>query len=343
MREALKQRGLVHAQDTEGSGSATNLLQALETRCCNLARRIVSIIKHHILSDSQFFEFDSTLARDGCFFAGFLLAGDGGTEEEVGYCLQALKRMRWVFSDADGRAQTVTVAWEARTRNPHARSPSSSSGESSPHSKIRHIRPIPPPIAIPSFPSSNTSGFPETGASFDSQWMTPPCSATSSTQSLQDIFGTSPIHSSPASSASRRASARGSPTPAFIAPSLLHSASSFPQTSTATDDTPHMPHMLFYGDDVPTYQLHASPSTLSSNQAIQTPHTAMALRPQYPASPHTLISGSSSPSNGHDHGVLYSSQGSIFDARFPTFESPLTLPGSSGGLDPAFDLHASFF
>ncbi|KAI0035738.1 hypothetical protein K488DRAFT_24378, partial [Vararia minispora EC-137] len=191
VREALKQRGLVHpdedVDDHNMGGSTSKLLQSSEARCRELARRVVSLIKRHIDTDTQFFEYDSTLARDGCFFAGFLLAGEGGTEEEVGYCLQALKRMRWVFSDAEEREKTVAMAWEARKSHTRQSSPSSSliSSDSPGFSRtFSPMRPLPPPLAIPSFPSSAALGLTDPRVSFDdSRWITPPCSATSSTQS----------------------------------------------------------------------------------------------------------------------------------------------------------------
>lgn len=52
--------------------------------------------------------------RDGCFFAGVLLAGDSGTEEEVSVCLQALRNMRWAFSKSAEREHTLKMVWEQR-------------------------------------------------------------------------------------------------------------------------------------------------------------------------------------------------------------------------------------
>lgn len=52
--------------------------------------------------------------RDGCFFAGFLLAGEGGSDEDVQTCLQALREMRWAFSKGEEREKTVRMIWESR-------------------------------------------------------------------------------------------------------------------------------------------------------------------------------------------------------------------------------------
>jgi hypothetical protein len=73
-----------------------------------------------------FFAYDAGLVKDGCFFAGFMLA-QGDFEEEghslelgmdvedgVEVCLHALGAMEWVFSKSDERQQTVRMVWEAR-------------------------------------------------------------------------------------------------------------------------------------------------------------------------------------------------------------------------------------
>jgi hypothetical protein len=73
-----------------------------------------------------FFTYDAGLVKDGCFFAGFMLA-QGDLEDEadclelgmdvedgVEVCLRALGTMEWVFAKSDERQQTVNMVWEAR-------------------------------------------------------------------------------------------------------------------------------------------------------------------------------------------------------------------------------------
>ncbi|KAH9180309.1 hypothetical protein EDB89DRAFT_2062044 [Lactarius sanguifluus] len=92
IREALKQRTVVHPnRDRSLSNShpnssprsppldaATRLLKIADARCHEVVRRVIVIIRQHL--GTPFFEYDASLVRDGCFFAGFLLAGEGGSD-----------------------------------------------------------------------------------------------------------------------------------------------------------------------------------------------------------------------------------------------------------------------
>lgn len=73
-----------------------------------------------------FFTYDAGLVKEGCFFAGFMLA-QGDLEDEgdcielgmdvedgVEVCLRALGTMEWVFAKSDERQETMTMVWEAR-------------------------------------------------------------------------------------------------------------------------------------------------------------------------------------------------------------------------------------
>lgn len=83
-----------------------------DDRCQRYAHLVVQIV--HRLLASGAFEFDASLCRDGCFYAGVLLAGESGTEEEVKTCLQALREMRWAFSKSDERLHTLKMVWDRR-------------------------------------------------------------------------------------------------------------------------------------------------------------------------------------------------------------------------------------
>jgi hypothetical protein len=78
------------------------------------------------MPSNGFFTYDAGLVKDGCFFAGFMLA-QGDFEDEghslelgmdvedgVDICLHALGSLEWVFSKSNERQQTVRIVWEAR-------------------------------------------------------------------------------------------------------------------------------------------------------------------------------------------------------------------------------------
>ncbi|KAL5490268.1 hypothetical protein ACEPAI_5101 [Sanghuangporus weigelae] len=171
IRESLKQRlvGCSGAVDTtflsDGTVSRSprftqvaQLHTIAEARCRQYARLVVAIARRHL--NSSFFEFDASLVRDGCFFAGVLLAGESGTEEEVSVCLQALRSMRWAFSKSVEREHTLNMVWEQRMASEGLRREdgvlrrrdfSQSSGPSSFTSSIpseNRLRHPPPPLLI---------------------------------------------------------------------------------------------------------------------------------------------------------------------------------------------------
>jgi hypothetical protein len=89
--------------------------------------------RHLAVTSSGFFAHDVGLVRDGCFFAGLLLAqsdldghGENGVEdgdasrwnadveEGVEVCLRALGEIRWVYANTHEREKTLRAVWDAR-------------------------------------------------------------------------------------------------------------------------------------------------------------------------------------------------------------------------------------
>lgn len=140
IREALKQRLVaLPVQETSflpdghpsgrsrKSDTILRLHMKANAKCHTVVRHVVTILRRNL--GSPFFQFDAALVRDGCFFAGFLLAGESGTREDVEVCLAALSEMRWAFSKSDERQRTVRLVWDARSQ---PRGQSSRSFSSSP-------------------------------------------------------------------------------------------------------------------------------------------------------------------------------------------------------------------
>jgi hypothetical protein len=152
IREALKQRVATksHAHPSPPtSGRATPSDQAATVhlhayaiqRCRSVLPRVIDILKRHLaVPSSGFFAHDAGLVRDGCFFAGLLLAQsdldndndsgveggdaarwDADVEEGVEVCLQALGEIRWVFANSHERENTLRTVWEARMERDNRR------------------------------------------------------------------------------------------------------------------------------------------------------------------------------------------------------------------------------
>ncbi|THG93549.1 hypothetical protein EW145_g8349, partial [Phellinidium pouzarii] len=122
LRDALKQR-LVACSDDEATFLPTetrsprltqvaHLHTIADNQCQRFARLVIAIVRRQL--GTSFFEYDASLVRDGCFYAGLLLAGESGSEEEVKTCLQALREMRWAFSKGEEREHTLRMVWEQR-------------------------------------------------------------------------------------------------------------------------------------------------------------------------------------------------------------------------------------
>ena len=143
IREALKQRiasatspALSAKPFSSSSSTASSTpspdgplrLHAHATRKCRvILPRVLSLLRRHLsVPSNAFFAYDAGLVKDGCFFAGLMLA-QGNFEEDVHslelgmdvedgleVCLQALGAMEWVFSKSDEMQRTVRMAWDAR-------------------------------------------------------------------------------------------------------------------------------------------------------------------------------------------------------------------------------------
>ncbi|KAI0957620.1 hypothetical protein AcW1_005952 [Taiwanofungus camphoratus] len=202
IREALKQR-LVARPPPDSSfvtdvhptsrvreyEAVVRLHTKSNAKCHVVARHVVSILRRNV--GTQLFQFDAALIRDGCLFAGFLLAGESGSNEDIEICLQALSEMRWAFSKSDEREQTVRMIWESRLAQPRSRSYTSSPTDdllrpsTSEHPYTR--RPLARPISVPpltlslnTIPSTlGSASAPSTACSADGDWptSTPPTSA----------------------------------------------------------------------------------------------------------------------------------------------------------------------
>jgi hypothetical protein len=108
--------------------------------CRLILPTVLTILKRHLQTSSALIPSDTGLVRDGCAFAGFMLAhgdleGDSNGEslhsimtldEGMEVCLRTLGTMRWTFSDSGKTRQSLINAWEARKlrdRERHARQP----------------------------------------------------------------------------------------------------------------------------------------------------------------------------------------------------------------------------
>ncbi|EIW60500.1 uncharacterized protein TRAVEDRAFT_165341 [Trametes versicolor FP-101664 SS1] len=244
IRESLKNRLVaLPAQDTtymsESSRRKSDTIMRLHgkanLKCHNAVRHVVDILRRNL--GTPFFQFDAALVRDGCFFAGFLLASDAGTREEVEICLRALSEMRWAFSKNDERQHTVGLVWEQN--GPPGRGQSSRSFSSSPAeeairgpgtyegSYIR--RPLMRPTSVPPLSLSATtmgvgydpSSAPNTACTADGRW---PSAASGSGSESEQYQGSS--HRS--------------------SPSVPHAASSYPSAS----HNPLSINNVLHSDDV---------------------------------------------------------------------------------------------
>ncbi|KAI5122045.1 hypothetical protein M0805_006030 [Coniferiporia weirii] len=196
LRDALKQRlvacpddeanFLPHSHSTRSSRLQVAQLHAIaDARCQQFARLVIAIVRRHL--GTPFFEYDASLVRDGCFYAGLLLAGESGTEEEVNACIQALRDMRWAFSKSEERERSLKVVWERRmAAEVHRRAQADlrgtvpvqqeSSASQSPFGSASttpdedRMRNPPPPLLISHTPASLHGSSPSTAVTEDGGW-----------------------------------------------------------------------------------------------------------------------------------------------------------------------------
>ncbi|KAI0646938.1 hypothetical protein C8Q79DRAFT_1046481 [Trametes meyenii] len=228
IREALKQRLVPNHESTfmpepnrfRKSDALMRLHSKANTKCLTVVRHVVAILRRNL--GTPFFQFDAALVRDGCFFAGFLLAGESGTREDVEICLRAFSEMRWAFSKKDERERTVRLVWEGRVtqgRPQSSRSFSSSPGDEAIHGPgtydgsyvRRHLmRPTSvPPLSLSATtmgPGYDSSSAPNTACTADGRWPSAASGSGSESEQYQGL------------------SHRSSPT-------VPHSSSSYPPTS----------------------------------------------------------------------------------------------------------------
>ena len=96
--------------------------------CRLILPTVLIILKRHLQTPSALVPSDTGLIRDGCAFAGFMLAqgdleGDVNGEslhsvmsldEGIEVCIRTLDGMRWTFSESANIKQTLINAWDAR-------------------------------------------------------------------------------------------------------------------------------------------------------------------------------------------------------------------------------------
>lgn len=258
IREALKQRVVVHSsrrktpecspivRSPATTDAATRLLKVATTRCYTTVKRVVSIIRR--FSGTAFFEYDASLVRDGVFFAGFMVAGESGTEDDVHVCLQALHQMRWAFSKNEERARTVRMAWEARKASSGRKAQLSPSVSSSDYDAYANALPSQDPRQLPPSSSLSTSSSRSslrgefsalnTGGAEDGSWTSPSSSSVSSGArsrqgSLQEDF------MGPRSHRGSPVSTHAPTTPPFMSgptPTQLQSGTFNPVSSSESSD-----------------------------------------------------------------------------------------------------------
>lgn len=115
-----------HPTSTDQAATASLHLSAIR-QCQKFLPRVIEMLQRHLKVPSNFFAYDAGLIRDGCFFAGLLLARsdklhaerdmvgwDADWEEGVMACLQALGEVRWVYSRSHDQEKTLKAEWEAR-------------------------------------------------------------------------------------------------------------------------------------------------------------------------------------------------------------------------------------
>jgi hypothetical protein len=122
---------------THEQADMVSLRLSATRRCQKYLPRVIEVLQRHLRVPSSFFAYDTGLIRDGCFFAGLLLARsdklaaerdmmgwDADWEEGVAACLEALREVRWVYFFSQEREKTLKAEWEARIeRDTHQQSP----------------------------------------------------------------------------------------------------------------------------------------------------------------------------------------------------------------------------
>jgi hypothetical protein len=373
IREALKQRTVVHpscdrslsialpssSPRSQPLDAASRLLKIADARCHEVVQRVVVIIRQHL--GTPFFEYDASLVRDGCFFAGFLLAGEGGSDEDVQTCLQALRQMRWAFSKGEEREKTVRMVWESRKGSSARPCTSTSPILTTPVFDLQPAgtqflrthsqRPHPPPLSIP--PLSSTSGLrgldssaPTTACTEDSSWASP--LSTTSSGPHSPIDGPLVSGSTGGSPSSTFVSSNGSP-PFFA---LAQGPTPYAQLSAGmkSDAQRHTPPLMFFPcSDTGHYTFTPPPSGggLSTLTSAQTSSSSVAqVRPLSSSILSSSPTSHNTMQEDVDAAFNHPSPSSFFDTSSVVYPiggaSPSALHTGTG-LDPTFSLSSSFF
>jgi hypothetical protein len=227
VREALKQR-IVHQTSTSPDhstsssasapapiGAHANSLADLHMhathKCRLLLPAVLLIFKRHLQNPSStLIRADTGLIRDGCAFAGFMLAhgdleGDSNgeslqsvmsLEEGTEVCIRTLNGMRWSFSDSAKTKQTLIDAWDARKARDRERR-GRQEGRVGQHYGMRsvpshrrssQVQPYGQPFAGYASPSSYTPG-----QNYETQpWIHPGSSGNPGAQHMQNIDPNNP-------------------------------------------------------------------------------------------------------------------------------------------------------
>ena len=368
IREALKQRTVVHPTCDRNLGAtlpnssprsaqldaATRLLKIADARCHEVVRRVVVIIRQHL--GTPFFEYDASLVRDGCFFAGFLLAGEGGSDDDVQTCLQALREMRWAYSKGEEREKTIRMIWESRkgsnTRSCASISPTLTAPvfDFQPGTQFLRThsqRPHPPPLSIPASSMSEIPGFdtsaPNTACTDESSW-TSPLSATSSNPH-SPIDGPHISGSNGGSPSSTVVSSSDGSPPFFT---LAQGPTPFSQLSPGIKSDAQQ--LLFYPCSESGHYTFTPPSSngaLSSLTNAQPPSSGM---PQVRSMGSSLLCSSPTTHSAIPEDVesafSHTSPSSFFDTSSVVYPIGGTSPPAlhtGPTLDHAFSLSSSFF
>ncbi|KAJ9108955.1 hypothetical protein QFC21_000277 [Naganishia friedmannii] len=80
-----------------------HLRSIARAKCDHILREIVGIVKRHV--NTNFFEWDASLVRDGTYYAAMLLAERSGSDNDISCCLEALSEMRWAFARTQERSR----------------------------------------------------------------------------------------------------------------------------------------------------------------------------------------------------------------------------------------------
>lgn len=219
-----------HAAPADQATRVSLHLSAIR-QCQKFLPRVTEVLQRHLKVPSNFFAYDAGLIRDGCFFAGLLLAQsdkfdaerdmmgwDADWEEGVTACLQALGEVRWVYSQSHEREKALRAEWNARierdaNRQQVQRSPMSLPLKQSPgHSPCLddntplplslvsaggQVRPHLPPLTI-SFPHDDSrpdTVITDDGSGSWEAYTPPPTSARSITGTVVTQGSLSPLSS----------------------------------------------------------------------------------------------------------------------------------------------------